>query len=799
MQKIKQNDIINIKQFAYLLLNNWFWFLVSLIFCLFVVYIVNRYAPEEFALKTSLLVQSDNQMKNPVAEILYGEDQFAMSNSLNDELLILQSYPLILNTVKELGFDISYYIQGDIKTVETYEWRPINFVPTNLKKGYGLDLTIEIINDQEFSLISSQIEDGHYTFGQEFTFLESTFKIEINPLFNFNGDLEGAPTTIVKWKNPHYIAKQYKSKLEVKRVKHDASILQVEIVGQDISKEVSFLNKLTALYIQKNLDDKNRASSKTIEFIDKQLKETRDSLAFIENKLQGFKKDNSVSSISAEASRFYEEISELEKEKAEVLIQQKYFDYLINYLSTKKSYEEIVVPVSYGISDNLLNDMIIRLLDFQMDLNILDPKGVLENPAVRELKRQILELKTTIKESVKNQKRANSILLDDVEGRIRLSESALSSLPQMEKELVNIERLYRLSETIYLFLMQKRAEAGITGASNVSDIKVVEHAMKQTAILVSPNKKRNYSIALLIGFLLPLIVFALLEFLNDKIVSKSDIERLTNIPFLGIIGKNYSGLDLIVKHKPKSSIAEGFRSIRSKLEFTFEKTAKGKVVVFTSSISGEGKTFCAKNLAAIYAMSGKKTVLIGADMRKPKLYVDFDKANEKGLSTYLIGDEKLQDVIKQSSMVENLSVITSGPIPPNPAELLGRESMGIMLDELREQFDYVILDSPPIGLVSDPVILMGLADISVYVVRQEYTHESFLNYINEFYDSGKIQNIAILLNESKIDGVYGYGYGFGYGYGYGNYGYGGALGQGYYDDEEEEDANSRINKLFKKN
>lgn len=787
MSKIKENELINIKQFAYVLTYNWFWFMLSILLCLFFAFITNRYTPHEFSTKTTLLVQSDNNTKNPIAQILYGEDQFSMQNSLNDEILILQSYPLIYNTVTALGYEVQYLIQGDIKTVETYEWRPIDFVSKGDEKGYGLEIVIEIINDQEFILTSNQMEGGKFFFNEELDFRNSKFSIRLNEKFNFHEGYENAPTIMVRWKNPHNVAKKYKNKLIVEKIKLDASIIQVGLIGEDVSKETTFLNKLTALYIQKNLNDKNRASSNTIDFIDNQLRETRDSLAFIENKLQGFKKDNSVTSISVDAERFYDEISVLEKEKATVLIQQKYYDYLIEYLSSKENYEEVVVPVSYGISDNLLNNMISKLVELQIELNILDPKGVLENPVIRETQRQIHELRESVKESVKNQKKTNEILLNDINSRVSLSEKALGSLPQMERELVNIERLYRLSENIYLFLMQKRAEAGITGASNVSDVKVVEAAIRETSVMVAPNRRVNYLVGLILGLLLPLIVFALQEILNDKINSKSDIERLSKIPFLGVIGKNHSGHDLIVKHRPKSSIAEGFRSIRSNLEFLFEKSKEGKAIVFTSSISGEGKTFCAKNLATIYAMSGKKTILIGADMRKPKLYVDFDKENKKGLSTYLIGEEKLKDVIKKSE-IENLSVITSGPVPPNPAELLGRDNMQLLITELKEQFDYVILDSPPVGLVSDPVTIMELVDISIYVVRQGYTHQSFLNYVNEFYDSGKLNNITILLNEAKIGGVYGYGYG---------YGYGEQTGHGYYEEDVIEEGFS-VKNIFKK-
>ncbi len=793
MSKIKENDLINIKQFAHVITYNWFWFMLSTVLCLFFAFIINRYTPELFSSQTTLLVQSENKMKNPVAEILYGGEQYSAKSSLNDEILILESYPLIYKTITELGYDVNYLIQGDIKTVDTYDWRPIDFIQLNNVKGYGLEIVVEIVDEKEFILTSEQMEGGRFSFNEPLTYHGSEFSIRLNDLFSFDEEVESAPIIMIKWKHPHSVTKLYKNKLVVQKLKPDASIIKIGVKGQDISKGVTFLNKLTELYIEKNLDDKNRASSNTIDFIDEQLKETRDSLAFLESRLQGFKKKNSVVSISVDAERFYEEISVLEKEKATVIIQQKYYDYLVNYLSETKSYEEIVVPISYGISDNVLNNMIGKLVELQIELNILDPKGMLENPVIRESQRQILELRESITESVRNQKQANIILLDDLNGRISLSEKALGSLPQMERELVNIERLYRLSENIYLFLMQKRAEAGITGASNVSDIRVVEVALKESSYLVAPNRKRNYLVGLMLGMLLPLIVFSLLEVLNDKINSKSDIERLSKIPFLGIIGKNYSGHELIVMHRPKSSIAEGFRSIRSNLEFLFEKSKQqGKAIVFTSSISGEGKTFCAKNLATIYALSGKKTVLIGADMRKPKLYVDFDKENKKGLSTYLIGEEKLQDVIKKSA-IENLSVITSGPVPPNPAELLGRGTMKLMISELREQFDYIILDSPPLGLVSDPVIIMELADLSVYVVRQGYTHQSFLNYVNDFHDSGKLENITILLNAAANGGVYGYGYG----YGYGSYGYGEYSGHGYYEEDAIEGSFS-IKNLFKK-
>ena len=631
------------------------------------------------------------------------------------------------------------------------------------------------MNKYQYSIESAKIVKSNYEFGKEIVTDYGSFVVSLNDYFDTNS-IDDYPTLIVKVKNPHNITKLYKNKIRLNRISKDASIVNISVKGEDLVKETEFLNKLCENYIQNDLNTKNEVSKNTINFIENQLYEIKDSLNLIEAQLQIFKKNNGVVQISVESENFYDDIKALQNEKSKIFIENKYFDYLSQYLNEKSSFEDVVVPVSYGISNNLLNNLIDDLVDLQLEREILNPNGSLRNPAISDLNAKIDKLKSTLNDMISNLKSKNTILLNDYTSRIKVSEDMLKTLPSVERELVNIKRHYDLSENIYLLLMTKKTEAGILSAGNVSDAKIIEPAIIQSGIVVSPNRSQNNLFAFFVGIFLPLAVLTIIELLNNKITSPLEIEKKSSIPYLGFISCNNSGYDLIVNEKPKSRISESFRSIRSNIEFIIPKNNNGKTILLTSSISGEGKTFCAKNLATIYAMSGKKTLLIGADMRKPKLFLSFANDNEVGLSTFLSGNSKKNEVILRTN-IKNLDLIKSGPIPPNPAELLGREKMNKLLYDLKTEYDYIIIDTPPIYVVSDPIPIMNLVDLNIYITRYNFTKVGFLDYINNFYNSNKIKNISILLNDVDFSNNYGYRYGYNYSY---NYAYN--YGNGYYDE-----------------
>ena len=688
---------------------------------------------------------------------------------------MITSYPLVYKTVNDLGFNVEYFIQGNIKTAESYKYRPITFTPIDFNQKYGQEFILDVLNQYQYSIESDLMAKKTYQFNEVVNSSYGSFSVSLNDYFDLE-KINDYPTLIVKVKNPHTITKLYKNKIKVNRLSKDASIINISVKGEDLVKETEFLNKLCENYIQNDLNTKNEVSTNTIDFIDKQLNEIKDSLNLIEAQLQIFKKNNGVIQISVESENFYDDIKSLQNEKSKLLIESRYLEYLSEYLNKKSSFKDVIVPVSYGISNNLLNDLITELVDLQLERDLLNPNGTLINPVISELNVKIDRLKSTLNDMISNLKSKNSILISDFSNRIKVSEDMLKTLPSVERELINIERHYDLSENIYLLLMTKRTEAGILSAGNVSDAKVVEPAIIQSGVLVSPNKSQNNILALLIGIFLPFTVFTLIELFYTKITGPGDIEKNSNIPYLGYIASNNTGFDLIVNEKPKSRITESFRNIRSNIEFILPKHKKAKTMLFTSSISGEGKTFCAINIATVYAISGKKTILIGADLRKPKMFLTFTENNDVGISTYLSGISSKEEIINNSK-IENLDYITSGPIPPNPAELLGRDKMKDFIRELQNEYDCVIIDSPPVFIVSDIITLMEIVDLNIYVLRQNYTKRELLNYANSFYDSEKIKNISIILNDVDFSNNYAYNYGYNYGYDYGfNY------SQGYYDE-----------------
>ncbi len=341
-------------------------------------------------------------------------------------------------------------------------------------------------------------------------------------------------------------------------------------------------------------------------------------------------------------------------------------------------------------------------------------------------------------------------------------------------------------------MLEKRAEAGIAKASNVPEAEVVDYAIPQNATKVKPKPTLNYLIAFTLGFILPLLLIIIKDYFNNKITDKEDIVSRTDIPIIGVIGHNQEKSDLIVYEKPKSSIAETFRIIRTNIQFFSpekEKVSKQvKVISINSTISGEGKTFIASNLSAIFAMSEKKTVLLGLDLRKPKLHKLFGISNSNGISNYLIGDVAYDEIIFKTK-VDNLYIIPSGPIPPNPAELIESKEMVDFVERLKKDFDVVVMDTPPIALVADALILNKLADFCLFVVRQNYTTKQVVEFVNTLHSQGKLSSVAIIVNDLKVKGYYGYNYkyaykyrySYGYGYGYGYYGYGG----GYYEEDKE--------------
>ena len=361
-----------------------------------------------------------------------------------------------------------------------------------------------------------------------------------------------------------------------------------------------------------------------------------------------------------------------------------------------------------------------------------------------------------------------------------------------KQDLLKITRKYNLKDNIYSTFLQKRSEAEIVKAANVSDVDFIDSAKDIGGGLMGPKTGINYVLAALMGFLIPIVIIFIFALLDNNLNSIEDIQKQTNIPIIGVIGKKNTENNLSVFEKQKSPLAESFRAIRSSLQFMYKKQKEkgAKILMITSSVSGEGKTFCSINLATVFALSGKKTVIVGLDLRKPRIFGDFNIDNLTGVVNYLIGQKTIEDVT-QVTHIPFLDLITSGPIPPNPSELLMGESMEELIEDLKKKYDYIILDTPPIGLVADALELAKFCDATLYVSRQGFTKKEMLSVVNEKYKRGELNNVSVVFNGFQNKSKYGYGNGYGYGYG--------VYGEAYHDDVEEIKGWKKIFSKFQRN
>lgn len=748
----------------------WYVIVLSLLLGSTTAYLINRYTTKVFTVKSSIIIKGNNERIG--ADFLYGNPLIGNYRSYDNELFLLKSYPLIQSVIEDLNFTVVFYKEGNVKTSEIYERIPIEVIPID-RLPYGETFRFKLTSQHQFSIAELNASGLAKNFDLGDTIHISGFPLVFNikPENGLSRYLE--EDLLLSFFDPLELTKQYERLLTVSWAGDGASVINLEINGTSPEKQIDFLERLVNNYQIYDLSKKNFAATKSLEFIDNQLMIISDSLKFFENQLEKFKNKNTLPNLSDQGTRLYEKLEKFESARAELIIKGNYYDYLESYIKDDANTDQIILPNTVGISDPVLSGLVSQMVSIQMDLKLFSGSG--ENPLFQDMRNRIMGIRGDILESLRNVRATDQIRSDFLKRDIGLIEAQLQHIPTVERELVAIKRNYSLSETLYLFLMQKRAEAGITKASTISDISIVNPAIAIGGP-ISPKVFRNYIIAIIISLILPILTFAAIEYFNDKVQSREDIEQVSEIPFIGGIGHHALPSKLAVANKPKSAVSEAFRALRSNLTFFTEGKQKCSFMV-TSSLSGEGKTFTTINLATILAMSGRKTIIIGADMRKPRIYDDFDLTNDFGLSNYLVGTVSVKEIIQKTN-IENLFLLAAGPIPPNPSELLLNLRFEGLITEIFKDFDFVIIDTPPVGLVTDAFVISSYVDHTLFVVRQNYTPKHFLRSINDYYRTDRISKISIVLNDIQKSG-YGYGYGYGYNYGYG-YGYGQA--KGYYEE-----------------
>ena len=750
------DEIVGFKQLFLKLLKNRYFVIVSLVLSFVLAFAYNRYSVEYFNVETSLLFKEDDKLST----IQLYDNSYDNDENLENKALLINSFPLVFKTLEDLKFDIAYFLEGNIKVTETLH-APFVLKCSSTINLKGKRIKIKYVDDENFIFINlSNKKEQTKKFNEKFFFYGEQISIQYNINFKID-DEDDIPNTIVKFQNLKDLTLHYQKNINIEKVIKESTVLTISMLTKDEEKGVVFLNKLVDNYIEDEINEKNLASNNTIGFINDQLKEMSDSLALIEQQIQQYKNTNKITDLSLKAQSIYTNIVSLETELAKANTLNNYYDYLDEYLGKGENLDRISVPTSFGVNDPNLTSLINQLIDIQIKKNILIDGGQVNNPAVNQYNRQTKQLILNIQEAIKTSKKANSLLINDYKDRIYRMDQSLSDIPEVEMELLNIERLQSISENIYVFLLQKRAEAKIDLSSNVADSKVLERAIYLNKKPKIPNKIRTYIIAFLLGLLVPVVYLFIVELINNKILTKIDLEKLTSIPILAVLARNYSGNTLLSKHSPKSSVYEGFRALRFNLNL-LNNNNSSKVYLITSSVSGEGKTYIAENLSIVFAKSGKKTLVIGGDLRRPKLYTDFGVNNNIGISNYINSELEHKELIYKTD-IPNLDIVIAGPIPSNPSDTLLDPKFSLLMQKMKDIYDIIIIDTPPLGLVTDALTLMKYSDINLYIVRQKYTKKHLLSYADDMHKNKRLGEIYTIFNDlNENTDIYGHYYSYGY-------------------------------------
>jgi tyrosine-protein kinase Etk/Wzc len=776
-----EDESFDFKRYLSLFISNWYWFAISFLIASIIAYGINRYGDKVFTVTSTLLIkdqQNGGSLSNQ-ENIIYGAGIFNNQQNLKNEMGILRSYSLNLRVMDSLpDFRVDYFGVGKRNIVESrlYTRCPFIVVLDSKTPQPGSKVSVKILSDVEYSLeIDGKYNDGKILkFGERYIENGFNFKINLRNPDSYKFDPAVSNKYYFFFANPIVLANTYRSKLNVNPIDKDATLVTLVVSGTVPEQEADYLNKLMDIYISQGVENKNRIADSTLTFIDRQLKTISDSLSKTEDKLQNFRLENKLVDISKEGSVIQDRLEQVENEKSMLELQKKYYQYLQEYIDSNNESGDIISPSSVGINDSGLGKLVENLADLQQKkqkllMNLFD-----ELPPLNLLNEGIINARNTLAENVRNSLLNIENSMESLNNRLAKVNSDLIRLPVTERKLIGIQRKFDVDNTVYTYLLEKRAETGIAKASNVSDNRIIDRAEPYNCVQIRPKRGSNNIKALILGLLIPGVIMLILFYLNNRIIDNGDILSRTKVPIIGYIGHSEGRKELPVVESPGSSLAESFRSVRTTLKYLI-KDERHPVIMVTSTIGAEGKTFVSINLAAIIAMLGKKVLLVGLDLRKPRIHKILSIDNSEGFSTYLSSNCEYSDIIKETS-IDNLFYATSGPVPPNPAELINGHRMKEFIERAKKEYDFILIDTPPVAVVSDTLLLADFTDVNIFIVRQRYSSKNTIDLIQELYQDQKLKNMGIIINDISLTGYYGYGlrYGYykGYGYSYGKDYYG---------------------------
>ncbi|MEO8515776.1 MAG: polysaccharide biosynthesis tyrosine autokinase [Flavobacterium sp.] len=755
-----EDNSLNLREQLFKYLAHWKWFLLGVFVFLSLAKLYLRYSIPEYKSQTTLLIKRD-ESGSVTSELAAFEDLGLFSGpkkDIDDEIEVLKSRSLIEKTIKEGKFNISYVIEGRIKSSEAYQQNPIDIdFKETTKEFFEKDTTLEvkILSPKKFELFNANNNSvGSFNFGQNISSKElGNYVININPE-NAKGTNYNITIRLESLKNA---TNKFKGKLTISPVTKFTNVLEISFTDPVKEKSEDFLDKLVVIYNNDAIVDKNLISEKTAHFINERLGIITNELDGVEKDVEKYKNKNGITDLPTEAELYLKNSSESKKEEVVLGAQLKVVGIMIDYM--KDNTTDDIIPANIVPDDNNSSALIAEYNNLVIERNRVLKSSTTENPVVIRVNDKISSLKSSISESLNKLKASLIIKNNAITSQGNVVGGRISQIPRQEREFRGIFRQQQIKEELYLYLFKKREETAITLAATAPISKVVDYAYSYDTP-ISPKTSLIYLVCLILGLLIPFLIIYLIDLLDTKVKSRHDIETHLSIPFIGDVPHSDDNNE-IIQSSSRTSSAEAIRIIRTNLEFILNDVEKNKAktIFLTSTLPKEGKTFIAINLAATIAISGKKVLLIGMDIRNPKLD-EYVKLPSRGLTNFLsTKDVDIEDFIVKQKGYESFDIIPAGVIPPNPAELLMSKKVEAMFEKLKFEYDYIVVDTAPVSLVTDTLLISKNADAFVYVVRANYLDKSFLKIPESLYRERKLPNMSVLLNDTDTKNGYGYGYG----------------------------------------
>jgi len=773
MTKESDSSIALIKHYLQDIVYFKYFYIICVVLFLIAAILFNKYATRLYEVQASIgPVQNDASSLLSSNDLFMGLKSLQSNRNIENGISNLTSFPTISSTITSMNLEIGYFTEKNQffrQVNELYLKSPfIVIMDKSHMQPIDAKIRVIVLSDTTFRLIASENNISLYNYlDNQIVSENNTLKIDTICRFNetiknknykfsvsFKKEFYSKKTNAenlfyFSFSHLDFLTEEYLKRLHVEALSPKTPIIILKFRGHNIEKIVNFLNKYIDVILDENLAKKNKIARSTIDFIDSQISEISDSLVESESKLRNYRSANQVMDLSFQGKSLYEKMAQIETERANLQIQVRYYNYIINNFKTNNDMSGVVPPSSMSVADPIMSQLITDLTALYTQRSGIRSNNSDRNLFMGQIENKIKIQRQLIIENATNNLGTLALNLNELNYRSNRLANEISQLPKTELNMVGLQRKYDLSDVIYTYLLQKKSEAAITMASNYPDYEVIEPARQFTKRVIIPRAKISYLIALLLGFMIPTSYILLKDYFNNKITNIGEIESLLNRTGVGIIYNNNYKNEVVVTDSPKSAISESFRRLRSSL-FLKLKSEKSKVILVTSSQPKDGKSFVSINLAASIASVGYKTIIIDCDLHKPTLHDKFNDDNSTGISNFMVKNASVHEIIR-NTFVENLSFIPAGPVLPNPSELIELGALDELINSLKKEYEFIIIDTSPVGLVVDALQLIRYASQILLISRVNYTRKDILGNVIKDFNANKINNYDVILNNLSLN------------------------------------------------